>query len=71
MITGPAQLREWLSRSRTTHRQLAERIRRSRSFVSNIAAGNFAPSLEAAVAIERETGIPSRAWVEAAPSEAA
>lgn len=61
-MTPHAQLREWLAKSQTTQRELAAQIGKTRGYVAMVVTGRCRPSIHAAAAIERETGIPCRAW---------
>jgi transcriptional regulator with XRE-family HTH domain len=62
MVTALAQ---WLEKHpKTTQTELAGRLGISQGQVSRIVRGEQPPNVDIAVAIERETGIPVKAWVQ-------
>jgi transcriptional regulator with XRE-family HTH domain len=62
-MQGPARLREWIEKSHLTQRQAARVFGIHFTFVNQLLTGRRAPALATAERIERETGIPMRAWV--------
>lgn len=63
------KLAEYLSATGTTDAALASKVGCDRSMITKIRAGKATPSLNLALAITRETGVPVEALVpEAAPT---
>ena len=58
-----ASLSEYLKRTGTTHGALAKRLGVSRPYVTLISKGERQPSLELALRIAAETGIPAASLV--------
>ncbi|SHJ80594.1 HTH-type transcriptional regulator / antitoxin HigA [Tessaracoccus bendigoensis DSM 12906] len=56
-------LAEWLEEERFTQQQLADRLGWSRKRVNEIVGGRAPVSAEAAIQLERVTGIPSDSWL--------
>lgn len=62
MMNGRDRLRAWIDRAKLNQRQTAELLHVSEVYVSQLLAGVRNPSLEMAVLLERETGIPVQSW---------
>lgn len=67
------KLYHWLARNGLSQRAFAERVGAHYTIISRVVGGKMTPSLELAVAIERETGgaVPAASWVTQAPRGAA
>lgn len=63
MATAREQFGEWLKRAHVTQTEVARRIGRHKSFITNLRKGKRVPSLALAVDLENITGIPAGAWV--------
>lgn len=63
------QLQDYLARLNLKQSAFAERVGATQATVSKLATGQMRPSLELAVAIERETQgqVPAVSWVPALP----
>ncbi len=63
MVSGSAQLKDWMHRRRFLQRETAEYLDCDVSFISQLLRGARVPGLGNAILIERKTGIPVEAWL--------
>ena len=62
MTRGRRRLLQWLERSKLNQKEGARAIRLEKAQMNKIVHGIRRPGLDAAVKIERVTGIPPRDW---------
>lgn len=63
MTTGAKALKDWMIRRGFLHREAANHFGFHETYISQLVNGSRTPSLENAVKIERETGIPVSTWL--------
>ena len=63
MVTGAAQLKDWMVRRGLKSHELADYLGWDLTFISKLTNGSRLPGLVNAIILERHTGIPVEAWV--------
>lgn len=71
MTIGSQRLREWRYENGVTQRDLGAQVGAYALSISQYELGKKRPGIDAAVALERVTGIPVAAWTEDAAAEVA
>jgi transcriptional regulator with XRE-family HTH domain len=66
--SGSKRLARYLYRNKLTLEAFAGRVGTSKALVHYWRSGSKTPGTEYAVAIERETGIPPKAWLRSSPA---